>query len=193
VLAGRGRAQEHSALAKLRSALVGFAGLRPFIEPFASTVLVIAEVLKILKQQGLNQATYRHCRQLAEQLPLRSKVKKRVLVWLKRHLYLQCRWGIGQVPLLVSSDIIESLFGTFKHLIARRPQAELNRTVLVIPALCGQVDPVAIAQALAHTTHRDLERWEQHHVPSTRRQQRREFLPTKRDPKPGTPIPLKVP
>jgi hypothetical protein len=95
--------------------------------------------------------------------------------------------------LLVSSDIIESLFGTFKHIVARSPQAEMNRTTLVIPALCGQAKSLTIAQALAQTTHRDLQRWEQQHIPQTLRQKRREFFATKGYQKPGMTTPLKAP
>lgn len=184
-LSGRGRAEQHSALAKLRAALAGIAPLRPFIERFASTVRGVAEVLEILKNKGLNQSTYRQCCQLAEQLPERSKVKKRLLVWLQRHLHIQCRLGISQMPLLVSSDIIESLFGKFKHIIERSPQADMNRTTLVIPALCGKIDGQAIAQALAHTTHGDIQRWEQENIPYTVRKQRRAFFHSAGDQKPG--------
>lgn len=184
-LAGRGRAEEHSALAKLRAAMVGFSALRPFIERFASTVRCVAEVLEILKNKGLNQQTYRQCCESAEQLPKRSKVKKRLLAWLQRHLHIQCRLGISQMPLLVSSDIIESLFGKFKHIIERGPQADMNRTTLVIPALCGKIDGQAIAQALAHTTHGDIQRWEKENIPYTLRKQRRAFFNGTGDQKPG--------
>jgi hypothetical protein len=184
-LGGRGRAPDASELATLRQALAGLAPLRPFIERFATTVRTLAQLLEVLKDTGLNQQSYRHGCQLAEQLPPRSKVKRRLVAWLNRHLHSQCRLGVGQLPLLVSSDIIESLFGTFKHLIARSPQAEINRTVLVIPALCGALDPAAIAQALATTTHRDLQHWEQQHLPSTLRQRRSEFFHKKGDQKPG--------
>lgn len=193
VLGGRGRAEERSALAKLRTAMAGFGALRPFIERFARSVQGVAQVLEVLKNKGLNQQNYHQCCQLAEQLPACSKVKKRLLVWLKHHLYIQCRLGIGQRPLLVSSDIIESLFGSFKHIIARAPQGEINRTALVIPALCGHLDQAVIAQALAHTTHRDLQHWEQQQVPVTLRKQRRAFLQINGDQKPGIQIPLKVP
>jgi hypothetical protein len=184
-LAGRGRAEGHSALAKLRVAMAGLASLRPFIERFAATVLGVAEVLEILKNKGLNQETYRQCQQLAEQLPERSKVKKRLLVWLQHHLHIQCRLGVNQMPLLVSSDIIESLFGKFKHIIERSPQTDMNRTTLVIPALCGRVDGQAIAQALAHTTHSDAQNWEQDNIPYTLRKQRHAFFHGTGDQKPG--------
>jgi hypothetical protein len=190
-LAARGPAPESSEVATLRTALAGLTPLRPFIERFAHTVHTVAQVLEVLKDHGLNQQSYRHCCQLAERLPPRSNVKRRLLAWLNRHLHSQCRLGIGQLPLLVSSDIIESLFGTFKQIIARSPQAEMNRTVLVIPALCGVLDPGAIAQALATTTHRDLQHWEQQHIPSTLRQQRSEFFNKKGDQKPGIQLPPK--
>src|ERR671915_111883 len=130
-LAGSGCAQDDSLRAKLRSAMTGLAFLRPFIERFALTAHRMAEVLAILKNQGLHPDTYRQCCQLAEQLPPRCKVKKRLLNWLQRQLHIQRQLGIQ--PLLVSSDIIESLFGKFKHVTARGTQAEMNRTVLVLP------------------------------------------------------------
>lgn len=184
-LAGRGRAEEHSALAKLRAAMVGFSPLRPFIERFAATVRSVAEVLEILKNKGLNQQTYRQCCELAEQLPKHSKVKKRLLGWLQRHLHIQCRLGISQMPLLVSSDIIESLFGKYKHIIERGPQADMNRTTLLIPALCGKIDGSVIAQALANTAHGDIQRWEQDNIPYTLRKRRRTFFNGNGDQKPG--------
>ena len=182
---GRGRAGESSEVATLRTALAGLTRLRSFIERFASTVRTVAQVLEVLKNHGLNQQSYHQCCQLAEQLPPRSKVKQRLQRWLDRHLHIHCRLGIGQRPLLVSSDIIESLFGTFKHIIARSPQAEMNRTVLVIPALCGALAPGTVAQALATVTHRDLQDWEQQHIPSTLRRQRSEFFHKTGDQKPG--------
>ena len=160
--------------AKLRSAMTGLASLRPFIERFVLTAHRMAEVLAILKNQGLHPDTYRQCCQLAEQLPPRCKLKKRLLNWLQRQLHLQRQLGIQ--PLLVSSDIIESLFGKFKHVTARETQAQMNRTVLVLPPLCGKYDGQVIAHALAHTSHRDLQGWEKQTIPATLRQQRHAFF-----------------
>ena len=184
-LAGRGRPEQHSALAKLRTAMTGFASLRPFIERFASTAKTVAEVMEILKNKGLNQHTYRQCCQLMHTLPKRSKVKRRLSAWLHRHIQLHHQLGVGQMPLLVSSDIIESLFGKFKHIIERSPQADMNRTALMIPAICGRVDQVLVTQALAHITHRDLQHWEQQNIPYTLRKQRRTFFGSKGGPETG--------
>lgn len=166
--------------------MTGLASLRPFIERFALTAHRMAEVLAILKNQGLHPDTYRQCCQLAEQLPPRCKVKKRLLNWLQRQLHLQRQLGIQ--PLLVSSDIIESLFGKFKHVTARGTQAEMNRTVLVLPTLCGKYDGQVIAHALAHTSHRDLQEWEKQNIPATLRQQRHAFFHANEGPKAGKAI-----
>ena len=191
-LAGEADAPTTIEWAKLRTAMAGLRGLRPFIERFSRTVIIVSKVLKILKHHGLNQARYRQCYELAQCLPPRSKVKKRLLEWLRKHLHIQSRLGIAQMPLLVSSDIIESLFGTFKHIIARNPQADMNRTVLMIPALCGKTDPLILSQALAQVTHRDLQRWEKQHVPDTSRQKRIDFFNINRDQKPGNNISAKA-
>ena len=63
-LAARGRAEDNSALAKLRVAMPGLTALRPFIERFGGTVKTVAEVLEILKNNGLNQKTYHQCRRV---------------------------------------------------------------------------------------------------------------------------------
>jgi hypothetical protein len=45
--------QPESVLAKLRKALPGFRTFKPFIQRFASTTHAVAQVLEILKTQGL--------------------------------------------------------------------------------------------------------------------------------------------
>ncbi|MDD5123612.1 hypothetical protein [Methylovulum sp.] len=75
-------------------------------------------------------------------MPKNSKVKKHLQQWLGQHLLIQKQ--LTGLPLLVSSDIIESLFGNFKHIIERSPQADMNRTTLLIPALCGNLDKAAV-------------------------------------------------
>jgi len=52
--------------------------------------------------------------------------------------------------LLISSDIIESLFGNFKYIIERSPQADMNRTNLLIPVLCGDLNERTISLTLCY-------------------------------------------
>jgi hypothetical protein len=148
--------------------------LKPFIKRFAMTTQVVAKVMEILKNKGLDHANYERCCQLSETLPKNSKIKKHLQKWLREHLDIQKQFT--EFSLLVSSDIIESLFGNFKHIIERSPQADMNRTTLLIPALCGCLDNITITQALNLARHNDLEEWEKENIPYTVRKKRKAFF-----------------
>ena len=183
VFAVKGRAKEGSLLAKLRTALPGFMQLKHFIKNFASTTKVVSQAMEILKNKGLNQTSYEHCYLLSQDLPKKSKVKKRLQLWLQQHIEIQKQ--ITSLPLLVSSDIIESLFGNFKHIIERSPQADMNRTTLLIPALCGDLNEKKISQALNQARHNDLKNWEEENISYTMRKKRQAFFAEIKSQKPG--------
>ena len=52
----------------------------------------------------------------------------------------------------------------------------MNRTVLLIPALCGKRNGTVVTQALHLASHIDLEAWEKEHIPYTVRKKRLEFF-----------------
>ena len=174
VFAVKGCAKKGSALDKLRTVFPDFLQMKGFIEPFALTTTIVAEVMEILKNKGLNKVTYRQCYELSKTLPRNSKVKNRLQDWLKKHLKIQAE--LTELPLLVSSDIIESLFGNYKHIIERSPQADMNRSVLLIPALCGSRKGAVIDRALNEASQVDLERWENENIPYTIRKKRQKFF-----------------
>jgi hypothetical protein len=161
---------------KLRSALSGFPKVKTFIRRFAQSVLIGSEIMKVLKNEGINQSTYHRCKALADSLPERSILKKRILEWLDKHLHIHCRLGIGQMPLAVSSDIIESLFGKFKSILERGSMLDMNRSVLLLPALCMPADPGFVLDALETTRHNDVEMWDRTNIPYTQNRRRRAFL-----------------
>ncbi len=174
MLAVKGRAKKGSLLARLRAALPGLLPLKPFIPRFAGTARLVSQVMEIIKSQGLGQATCEQCHRLPEQPPKKSNVKKHLQNWLARHMVI---WKqVTALPLLASSDIIESLFGNFKHIIERSPQADMNRTVLLIPALCGNLDRTTIAMALNLASQHDLQMWERENIPYTVRKKRQAFF-----------------
>jgi hypothetical protein len=174
VFASKGQAKKGSLLARLRIAMPKFLSLKSFIIPFAKTTKVVTQVLEILKNKGLTQSHYEQCYECLNELPKNSKVKKRLHKWLDKHLDIQKK--LGGLPLLVSSDIIESLFGNFKHIIDRSPQADMNRTTLLIPTLCGKLDEVTITGALSKVRHKDIEVWETENIPYTVRKKRKAFF-----------------
>lgn len=177
VFAIKGAAKKDSVLDRLRTAFPNLLQLKGFIECFSRTTIIVSQVMEILKNKGLDRASYRQCLELSKKLPRNSKVKKRLQDWLKKNLKTQKE--LTPLPLLVSSDIIESLFGNFKHIIERSPQADMNRSTLLIPALCGKRNDVIIKQALNEASQVDLKNWEKKNISYTVRKKRQEFFRNK--------------
>lgn len=172
----RGRAERNGQLEMLRKAFPGFSQYRSFLERFGKTTIISNNIAKILKHKGLNQKTYRECKDLALTLPQRCHVRRRILKWLNTHLSKQGQLGIQQTPLLVCSDVIESLFGKFKHIIERSPISDINRMALAIPTLCGTVKEDDILDAFRDIKHDDIVRWESENITHTLRSRRQNVL-----------------
>lgn len=168
--------QQNPDYKKLRTSLLGLSQVKGFLRKFAETVLTTSKIMQILKNEGLNQKTYRECQKLTQTLPERSAARMRISDWLNKHLSIQCRLGIGQTPLPVSSDIIESLFGKFKAILERGSMLDMNRSVLLLPTLCANHESFTIQTALRRTLHKDIENWDHAHIPYTQNRRRRNFL-----------------
>lgn len=176
MIKGQGRRKAGSVVQRLRKYFSKFGSHRKFLEEFAKTATVTRDINKLLKESGLNQSTYIQAKSLLANLPRASIVRVRLMKWLNTHLHYHCRLAIGQTPLPVSTDILESLFGKFKTIIQRNPKAEFNRTSLVIPCLCGNFNDSLVHQALSKTSHAELLRWEENHVPTSMTKQRHAYF-----------------
>lgn len=176
VLGGPGRAKKGSLVDDVRNLFGGLGHLHYALDQLSERSLKLAEVMEILKNRGLNQETYRESMRLVESIPLRCHSRKRIRRWLRTHLALQARLSIGQTPLPISSDIIESLFGTFKNLLARNPKAEFNQLVLCIPALCGHVTESEIRESQQRISQKQMQDWVKENIGVTSMSLRRKFL-----------------
>jgi hypothetical protein len=170
----RGRAKKGSTLDRLRKAFPDFIQLRGFIERFILEIEATSQLMKVLKNQGLTQDNYDECQQLLAQLPNDSKTKSRLLKWLDSHIAIHKQ--MKSCPLLVSSDIIESLFGKFKYILERGPNKGINRLVLLIPAMCGKLNEIQMAETRELIQHQDLENWEEKNLSCSLNKERRKFL-----------------
>ena len=172
---------------KLRATMPDFLSIEPFIEKFAETMESVNSVLKLLKHQGLSEETYQSTRGLLTAFP-EVEVKEAIVEWLAQQIAIQRILGDGEdIPLLVSSDIIESLFGKFKYAMQRCPSQEINRSILLIPALCGNLERDSIAQLLRDSQHKELLEWEEKNVPDTlwKKRQKLNKNPQQKVPKTG--------
>ena len=175
LLGGPGRARANTLAAKLRVFIPGLAQYHVFLNGFSNTCQVVNSLLELLKNKGFNQTTYGTAKAILEQLSKNSLVRKRLFEWLDRQLESHAALKIGDLPLLVSSDIIESLFGKFKLLVARNPKAEFNRIVLSIVTLCGITTPEGITSALDQVKQSDLDTWTKENVKVSQCQLRHAF------------------
>jgi hypothetical protein len=142
-----------------------------------------------MKNHGLSLMTHTRAQQLLLKLPDNSVFRQRMTSWLLAQSASHAALGLGDQPMPVSSDILESLFGKFKAAIARNPKAEFNRIILAIPTLCGTVNHQVVEQALNNVSHRDLENWQHQNVGVSQWQARQAFhhgkLTPDMVPKPG--------
>jgi hypothetical protein len=148
--------------------------LRVFVDNFIVTCDVVEQMLKIMKNKGLNKTTGVEVKNILSKLSAHSKTNKRLSEWLINHENFQLKLGL--ISLLVSSDIIESLFGKFKSIIQRSPKAELNKLIYVIPLLCGKRSDQEIGQALLKCSHGEMKEYILEKIPTTIRQQRIKLL-----------------
>lgn len=176
LMGGPGRSKNHSEVGILRKAFRGLSQLRQFLEQFCAICSVVEQFLKLLKIQGLNQVSAAEAKIILKRLPRGSQIRARLSSWIDQHLRIQRNLSIGQLPLLVSSDVVESLFGKFKTIVQRNPQAELNRLVYVIPLLCGVHTSDEIDRALRGCSHGQMLDQIQKTIPPTLRQQRYRIL-----------------
>lgn len=175
-IGGQRRTKEGSEVNRARKAFAGLSKLRPFLARFCNICMITDKLQKLMKTAGLNQASYTQAKKILEKLPTRSLVRIRLSAWLEKHIRIHRAMGIGESRLLVSSDVIESLFGKFKTIIQRNPLAELNRLVYIIPLLCGNLSPANIGRALAECSHMEMLRQIEKTIPPTLRQQRHNWL-----------------
>ncbi len=172
----KGRAKKDSLVFRLRKAMPEFTLLKPFIKNFAKTTTVTSEFMKVLKNRGVNEDTVKESMVILSKLPKSSKTKKILNEWLKKHLLIQEKLDIVSLP--VSSDIIESLFGKFKLITKRNPQADMNRSVLLIPTLCTKISSDMILNGFSSASHKHLKEWDKKHTQDTIRKKRLEFFTT---------------
>jgi hypothetical protein len=87
---------------------------------------------------------------------------------------------------LGSSAVIESLLGKAKPRLEANGRSELNKSILLMPCLCGERTPDLVAEALRTVRVQDVTTWVSENVGETMPSKRRKELPRSQPQKPGT-------
>jgi len=165
----------------------GLKELKPIVEKFILFCEVSENFLALMKNKGLNKATTIEAKSILVKLPKQSKFSQKIFGWLDKHQKIQLQIKMGRHSLLVSSDIIESLFGKFKSIIERSPSDELNKLIYIIPLLCGKRTEEEINDSLIKCSHVEMQEFISQNIPTTLRQKRIKLLnhATKMEPNAG--------
>ena len=93
--------------------------------------------------------------------------------------------ALSESPLLGSSDVIESLIGKAKQRLEANGRNELNKSILLIPCMCGELTQDLVAEALSTVSVQDVTTWVSDNVGETMQSKRRREFPRSQPPKPG--------
>lgn len=146
----RGEAAAGSVLAKLRASLDELPACKPFIRLFLRDAKPLLACQKVLKQKGLNEATYRTCQKLIEVIPASSPIRQGFTQWAEEQLTVARALHLSSVGLPISTDILESLFGIGKRLGVGQTK-DANWIALRLPSYCGTLTRYDVDRVLQIT------------------------------------------
>ena len=175
----RERSPEATALAQ---ALRGLKPFTMFLTTFVRNTTCLNEVMKIVKTQGVSMESMQACQERLSDFPARSTIRKEVSHSLQHYVPVV---ELSDSPLLGSSDVIESLLGKAKQRLEANGRSELNKSILLLPCMCGELPQDLIAEALTTVRVQDVTTWVSETVGETMQSKRRREFPRSQPQKPG--------
>ena len=149
--------------------------LESYIRIFIKEVKAIKDLQKILKNTGINEFSYQKaCSKLSEIDD--ESFTEQILRTLTTEL--ECSKQVGH-PLLLTSDLIESLFGKHKTITKPHRLSEISRSVLSIPVVCEEITPELIDKAFSKTSEKEVARWVKRQIPTTLLSRKRKVMKPK--------------
>ena len=166
----RAQSPEASTLADL---LRGLKPFKAFLTIFVRHTHCLNEVMRMVKPQGLSATSMQACQERLSALPARSPIRKEVSHYLQHYRPVV---ESSDSPLLGSSDVIESLIGKAKQRLEANGRSELNKSILLIPCLCGELTQNLVAEALTTVRVQDVTTWVSENIGETMQARRRREL-----------------
>lgn len=152
----------------------GYRFLLPFAKKFYQDTQILNQVLQLVKNEGLSQNTLNQSLCILSSLPTNSSIRQGMEGYLQEHFALFQKHQISDA--LISSDVIECLFGKIKYLIEKSPTKDFNKLVLLLPALVGELTEESVSSAQKIIKIKDIKEWDAQNIGDTiLKQKRREF------------------
>ena len=93
--------------------------------------------------------------------------------YLQEHFALFQKHQISDA--LISSDVIECLFGKIKYLIEKSPIKDFNKLVLLLPALVGELTEESVSSAQKIIKIKNIKEWDARNIGDTILKQKKKF------------------
>ena len=175
--------REHSPEATaLALALRGLKPFKRFLTTCVRNTTCVNEVMKIVQTPGLSTASRQACQERLRALPTRSPIRKEVRAYLQHYLPVVELRGS---PLLGSRAVLASLIGKAKQRLEANGCSERNKSIRLIPCMCGELTQDLVAEALSTVRVQDVTTWVSENVGETMQSKRRRAFPRSQPQKPG--------
>lgn len=123
-----------------------------FLETFLVELQNLVELQTLLKNNTLNELSYKKALEILDRLEDPS-----LKIPLQNYLNAAFKdVQNSQEPLLLFSDIIESLFGKYKFLAKPNAFSEINRLILLLPTICENITPELVKEAFTQTQNKEV-------------------------------------
>lgn len=138
---------------KLMSTFSWIFEYQDFLTDFWTEIQVLTDVQKIVKNTGLHELSYKKVRTLLHTLP-NDDLKEPLLDYF--HTEFEFASHVSY-PILLTSDMIESLFGKYKYLAKPHCMSEINRMIFALPCITEEISPELVKEAFCGITNKEAE------------------------------------
>ena len=147
--------QDNMFFKEVLTKLVWLEEYEDFIEKLYAEQQLINKINKELKHFGLTAQTLQKCKTLIANSGIDVKLKEQM------EEYLSGTWNQVKAfeKVIISSDIIESIFGRFKHRVANHPQGGITPGCLTIANYDKELDSRIIKDVFEKVKMIDVENW----------------------------------
>lgn len=143
-----------------------------FLSLFWQEIQLLSVLQHLVKTVGLNDLSYHKACELLQQLP-DPALQQPLAHYLKTEFDFTTQ---ASHPTLLTSDVIESLFGKYKYLAKPHSLSEINRMIFALPCICEQMTPELVQDAFSCTTHAQMAQRIQQEISETLLSKRRKAL-----------------
>lgn len=158
----RGKSTKYQNL--LSRSLSWLTEMHEFLSIFREECLLLNDIQKLLKLNGMNQEMYKKCIDKINGSKISQDFKEKIILILKKYIR---NASLLSKKINVSSDVIESLFGVYKQILERSKTADIASTAMYLPSLVGKITQEFVSEAIKKYSIKDVKDWQRKNIPKS--------------------------